>query len=1824
MADKNLIRDGNSVIEAYRVSVSVPDDFEAFRFWVTQELSRIENGFASVDDLVRRILLQIDEIEIPEIPEVEPSPDPTPDPEPCECDPSDLIDDDSIVYDKTWSSRKIYEELQAIALEVAQLIADGEIRTDKTWSSVKINSEIEASKPHDLWSDRHTDLYRTGASDTLTLKHRQIMEYLADNLHPEDPDREGLINSGYRTRYISPYVFGGVYYPQEMVLDSGWLMLANAETQDRAAPQPTAPASFSMLDVQPWDTDGANVSAVFSGHLYTFTENGYFRSARIWVPELTGDTNYEVVVVRNPNSSNPTYTRLTETVLNEDDWTIITAQTTLVLAGEELLIYLDSLNSGTSVSPGGTPADWVREADSQGGLPTAGGWNTTNQDNILRIHQQDNDTNIIDLSGVIPGSTFQFVDTGDPDVSITYLAVSGETFDGTVYTWDVTVDSTGNNGEPSASTTCLTTITVPVAASTKYKIDVDWWTLNEPTWATVQGFLQYNGVDQPGNDDAGFGVDIAFEPLQKSDDWDVVYPPAGTSGGGGGGGGTALAIQDEGATQETDTGLINFTGAGVTASSTGAGAVEVNVPGGGSGVDVEDEDLPVATATTLNFTGDGVQASDAGGGQVDILITGGGGGGSSYTGTISETVSTWDIPYASRVDSSISFSWPAGYDRIRIVGRISSDRALPSQLERAYIRFNADTDTEDNLYTFQKSAADNGAANVSDGVGTLILELPAEGSEGGSEGFTMVEMVFESPDAVDVYKQADVNFQLMQLVGEQKTFDIALYKNTTAAAAALTGVSITTDNISLLYGHLTVIGERQATVGGGGGTPIAVENEGLEIEDALERIDFVGAGVNATQTAPGEVEVEILGGGGGDISVEDDGTEIVAAASTLDFTGDGVSVTDAGGGEATINIPGNPLSVKDENAEVNADTNTLNFLGDGVVASNSGGGQVDITIEGGGDLLVNQGDLLTHNGTSDVVLPIGPQGFYLKTLPGGTAAWEPLDVPPITDLALNYNFSNDTSNTYPGDGVFKFDVGSAPAVTDIRFANKTANGFDIGNYIGPLRKDDYIIIWETAYAHNTIIYRVTGDTTLDGVAPELWWHIPVVFQFADGGGLLNGFNCNFSLSFDPADRTPAGGLTGQVLTKFNDFDYNFAWETAGVNPFPEKDDDEAIFIVAIGDKNLGWGTDPATTPTVPLTSDDYVRFRSFEGTNLINSGDNAQWRDVDIDLAYRAPTSGVPNMGTVRGSRGNLAYHCAAQFYTTVRRPVRLLTIMQDDITIDDIADGQAFGDYVNLQIADALNQAKFDWPNLGQADVVIFSLADLDANQIPAGEQTPNDWVPYRDKFLAWRDNIAAKAGNDRWIDPNLTQMYIVDPPSNPGTPQQQEWLKAKGYIDAVTNEFVNTLRADQLPDFNGNEFTSDSIYKLGSLAASAATQSPVAKTSGAIERATFTALSGVVPDAVITSFTEGPTINVEGTWTIDWYDAVGSAAPAGFNVGTTTIFRQNTPVFGAGNLFTNTSTIKNDPAITPVPRLGLVAGMANVGKIVADTNAVPGWALAYGKGYIFNPSVGSVNGGVLSLENIAAYSSALFFSDAAPDFDAQSTVSAQWVTGFIHELSSIQGATQATQVGSCGLYTYYDETRDPDAGGAAGDPYQIGVFLSGGANVFNYINPPSQSYGIYQAASDTRPNQLNGLTLTSLASGGVPVVESSTGKFTVNPNVTYNSLNWLAEVAESFDIYLYQTTSNGYEVAHAETMALNDKVSGRVVFLGVSASDPKPYKAEYNFVAWHDGSAQIDDHQVYNLNPLGIRTRITTSGDDINFEVDGANGETWDWRISLFWNDL
>jgi len=113
--------------------------------------------------------------------------------------------------------------------------------------------------------------------------------------------------------------------------------------------------------------------------------------------------------------------------------------------------------------------------------------------------------------------------------------------------------------------------------------------------------------------------------------------------------------------------------------------------------------------------------------------------------------------------------------------------------------------------------------------------------------------------------------------------------NVNGGVAVLTISSNKTYNVSYNY-----------TIGGGGGNPLIIKNEGTQITPSATSIDFVGAPVTATAVG-NDVTVTITDNGGHPIAIENEGTQITPDVAKINFTGSIVNAT-AVGNDVTVDI----------------------------------------------------------------------------------------------------------------------------------------------------------------------------------------------------------------------------------------------------------------------------------------------------------------------------------------------------------------------------------------------------------------------------------------------------------------------------------------------------------------------------------------------------------------------------------------------------------------------------------------------------------------------------------------------------------------------------------------------------------------------------------------------------------------------------------------------------------------------------------------------------------------------------------------------------------
>ena len=330
------------------------------------------------------------------------------------------------------------------------------------------------------------------------------------------------------------------YILNDVVNDGGWLMIANKDTSDRAAPQPVGIPTYALPELPTW-TEASSVDVIHSGHDYTFTAACWIQRIRVWVPQLNATTNYRFVIANITNPSIPLITVIPEPVLFVDNWTEIVINNYVVPIGTVLRVYVDALNSGTDTNVTG---GWRNDGSSQSTAPGLSGVNGNNQGSVLRIDKTDLDSTdrTSELLGVISGSTILLAETANPSNFLQYEVLLDGIDSGSDVVYTTVLESSG--GSIPLAAVCTIDIDIPIAQATQYVEQGTYWSLNPQDYATVSGFLRFSGVDQAGKADSAFGIDLLVQRAHVSSDWDLLSL-SGTSGGSGGsGGGIGEAPQD--------------------------------------------------------------------------------------------------------------------------------------------------------------------------------------------------------------------------------------------------------------------------------------------------------------------------------------------------------------------------------------------------------------------------------------------------------------------------------------------------------------------------------------------------------------------------------------------------------------------------------------------------------------------------------------------------------------------------------------------------------------------------------------------------------------------------------------------------------------------------------------------------------------------------------------------------------------------------------------------------------------------------------------------------------------------------------------------------------------------------------------------------------------------------------------------------------------------------------------------------------------------------------------------------------------------------------
>jgi hypothetical protein len=124
-----------------------------------------------------------------------------------------------------------------------------------------------------------------------------------------------------------------------------------------------------------------------------------------------------------------------------------------------------------------------------------------------------------ELLGMGPGTTIVFAETENPNASFTYRVNAAPVDNLTYVTYVVELTATGPSGSPGIGATTTMTAAVPVAQTTEYVEIVG--SVPTPTWATVTGILEYDGLAQASALNS-YGVDLEFDEAVINTAWDIV------------------------------------------------------------------------------------------------------------------------------------------------------------------------------------------------------------------------------------------------------------------------------------------------------------------------------------------------------------------------------------------------------------------------------------------------------------------------------------------------------------------------------------------------------------------------------------------------------------------------------------------------------------------------------------------------------------------------------------------------------------------------------------------------------------------------------------------------------------------------------------------------------------------------------------------------------------------------------------------------------------------------------------------------------------------------------------------------------------------------------------------------------------------------------------------------------------------------------------------------------------------------------------------------------------------------------------------------------
>lgn len=309
-------------------------------------------------------------------------------------------------------------------------------------------------------------------------------------------------------RWQGPWQPGREYDAFDVVPDEQWTMIANKQTFDKPAPQPSGDPAFvsGLGDTPSWTSDQDTEKQIIFGQRYSVAESGYVTGFRLWVPVVNSLITYELISVGDPLGT-PTFDVVVpEFVPTATGWLESTGHLQLVGAGVTFdLIAVVVSHTGESTFN----HDWDYQRSN--GDPATGNIHHQSGGGEMRIHHFDfgGTDRKTALEALVPGDQ---VEAGGIDWDITSISLQTDHI-----RIGVIPTSRAANGEQTITFTTFT------ASAIDYVHITDHYVSN----SAIRGFKSLGAYDDLTLDDDAYGVDIQIQNAVISPDWDPVFLPTG-------------------------------------------------------------------------------------------------------------------------------------------------------------------------------------------------------------------------------------------------------------------------------------------------------------------------------------------------------------------------------------------------------------------------------------------------------------------------------------------------------------------------------------------------------------------------------------------------------------------------------------------------------------------------------------------------------------------------------------------------------------------------------------------------------------------------------------------------------------------------------------------------------------------------------------------------------------------------------------------------------------------------------------------------------------------------------------------------------------------------------------------------------------------------------------------------------------------------------------------------------------------------------------------------------------------------------------------------